>query len=126
MATLIIEGRSFEIAPYKLGSLRRAAPHIDAINAAINSIDSLEGMMENLEHVVAVLSVGLVRVDPTLTPEALGDMVGMDDMPALRDALREVLQESGLTPKGEATAPTAPEVADVGASENSSETSSVN
>lgn len=118
MATLTIEGRSFEIAPYKLGALRKAAPHIDAINAAILSLDTLEGMLESMVHVVGVLAIGLVKIDPALTEDALADMVGMDDMPGLRDAMRDVLSEAGLAPKGEAMAPTAPEAADVGASES--------
>ena len=126
MATLTIEGRSFEIAPYKLGALRKAAPHIDAINAALGSLDTLEGMMDNMEHVVGVLSIGLAKIDPALTPDALADIVGIEDMKALGDALRDILQESGLAPKGEATAPTAPAVADGGASETNLPTSSAN
>lgn len=118
MATLIIEGRSYEIAPYKLGALRKAAPHIDAVNAAIGSLDTIEGMMDNLEHIVGVLSVGLIKLDPALTVEAISDMVGMDDMGALATAFREVLQEAGMTPKGEVAAPTAPKAADVGALES--------
>ena len=34
MALLTIAGRTFDIAPFKLGSLKRAAPLIDRINAA--------------------------------------------------------------------------------------------
>jgi hypothetical protein len=107
MATLTIGGRSFEIAPYKLGALRQAAPHIDAINAAA-SIETIEGLMENAEHIVAILGIGLRKIDASLTPEALDDLIGADDMQMLGTALRDVLAESGLAPKGEATAPTEP------------------
>jgi hypothetical protein len=79
MATLTIGGRSFEIAPYKLGALRQAAPHIDAINAAA-SIETIEGLMENAEHIVAILGIGLRKIDASLTPEALDDLIGADDM----------------------------------------------
>ncbi len=110
MAGLTIAGRSFEIAPYKLGALRRAAPHIDAINAGA-SISTVEGMMENIEHVIGVLAVGLTKIDPAMTAETLLDMVGIDDMAALSTALTDVLQESGLAPKGEAMAPSEPQTA---------------
>lgn len=117
MATLVLGGRSFEIAPYKLGSLRKAAPHIDAINASIRAAEasakdeadlSIAGMFEDTEHVVAVLAIGLQKIDPDLTPEALDDMIGPSDMPALAAALRDILAESGLAPKGEAKAPSEP------------------
>lgn len=106
MATLVIEGRSFEIAPYKLGALRKAAPHIDAINAG-SSIETIEGMIENAEHIVAILAIGLQKVDASLTPEALDDMIGASDLPALGAALSAVLAEAGLAQKGEAQAPAA-------------------
>lgn len=130
MATIVIGGQSYEIAPYKLGALRKAAPHIDAINASVKSLQdaavesaptevsggddpenddfTIVGMFENTEHIVAVLAIGLQKIDPTLTPEALEDMIGINDMPALAVALRDILAESGLAPKGEAMAPPEP------------------
>ena len=116
MASLTIAGRSFEIAPYKLGALRRAAPHIDAINASINAasladddgVISIAALFENTEHIVAVIAIGLQKLDATLTAEVLDDMIGADDMPALGAALRDILAEAGLAPKGEAAAPTEP------------------
>ncbi len=124
MASLVIAGRSFEIAPYKLGALRRAAPHIDAINASINAasladdgVMSITGLFENTEHIVAVIAIGLQKLDATLTAEALDDMIGADDMPALGVALRDILAEAGLAPKGEAGAPIEP-IEPVGASTN--------
>jgi len=116
MATLALGGRSFEIAPYKLGALRRAAPHIDAINASVQALGdgadgapgTITGLLENTEHIVAILAIGLQKIDPELTAEALDDMIGPEDMAALGTALRDVLAESGLAPKGEAKAPSEP------------------
>lgn len=110
MATLVIAGRSFEIAPYKLGALKKAAPHIDAINAG-PSIDTIEGLMDNAAHIVEVLAIGLGKIDASLTVEALDDIIGADDMHALGTALRDVLVESGLAPKGEVAAPSEPAAA---------------
>lgn len=117
MATLVIGGRSYEIAPYKLGALRKAAPHIDAINASVQAMETdgsdvasggIVGLLENTEHIIAIVAIGLQKIDPALTAEALDDMIGPDDMSALGVALRDILAESGLAPKGEATAPTEP------------------
>ena len=105
MATLVIDGRSFEIAPYKLGALRKAAPHIDAINASAHSIESIEGLMENAAHIVAILAIGLGKIDTSLTEDMLDDMIGADDLAAIGVTLRDILVESGLAPKGEASAP---------------------
>jgi len=122
MAKLTIGERSFEIAPFKLGALRKAAPHIDAINASVKALapaddataeDStgdltIVGMFENTEHILAVIAIGLQKIDATLTAEALEDMIGVDDMPTLAVALRDIMLESGLAPKGEAKAPPEP------------------
>ncbi|MDB5582926.1 MAG: hypothetical protein JWR80_8102 [Bradyrhizobium sp.] len=106
MATLIIGGRSFEIAPYAIGRLRRAAPHIDALNALAATgrapeAGGVTGLLENTGHIVAILAIGLERVDPSLTAGALGCMIGPDDMAGLGFALGEILAESGLGPKEE-------------------------
>jgi hypothetical protein len=105
MARLEIGGRAFEIAPYKLGALRRAAPYIDRINANAGALGTIEGMTDSTADIVAVLSIGLQKLDPALTPEALEEMVGFDDLPALRDAFVDVLRESGMRAAGEAPAP---------------------
>jgi len=123
MVAVAIQGQTYEIAPYKLGAMRQAAPHIDAINAQ-GEIESIADMMELAAELVAVLAIGLVKVDPQLTEANLLDRVGPEDMPALYAALNELLVESGLTPKGEAMAPSAPGAE--GASPSNSETSSTN
>lgn len=124
MATLTIAGRSFEIAPYKLGALRKAAPHIDAINVSVKAAEkaakaakeagkttdtttdvSIAGLFENTEHIVAIVAIGLGKIDPAMTADALEDVIGIEDMPALGTALRDILAEAGLAPTGEATAP---------------------
>ena len=114
MAELKIGGRSFEIAPYKLGALRQAAPHIDAINASVKSLKAVEpsddeapsivGLFENTEHLMAILAIGLQKIDPACTAEWLDEVVGPEDMPAIGVAFRKILAESGLVPPGEAKA----------------------
>lgn len=121
MATLVIGGRSFEIAPYMIGALRQAAPIIDVINASFltweekaaaaaennSAADLVAGMLDSIEPLVAFMAIGLQRDDPKLTAEALEKMVGIGDAAALATAYREILAESGFTPKGEAKAPPA-------------------
>lgn len=111
MAKLDIMGRSFEIAPYKLGALRKAAPHIDAINNTAGALTTVAGMVESQQHTLAVLLIGLQKIDPSITAEMLDEEVGIEDIPALIEAFRQIMQESGLSPKGEAPAPVALEAA---------------
>ena len=108
MAHLEIGGRAFELAPYKLAAMRQAAPHIDAINATAGALSTFEGMAVAARSIIEVLCVGLRRVDETLTADAVEEMLDLSDMPKLQTALREVLEESGLRPSGEAEASSAP------------------
>lgn len=119
MARLEIGGRSFEIAPYKLGSLRKAAPFIDRINASAGSLSTIEGMTDSTADILAVLSIGLQKLDPALTVEALEEMVGFDDLDVLREAFVAVLHEAGMKSAGEAKAPVS---APTGASKKRSRT----
>jgi len=108
MARVIISGRAFDLAPYKLAQLRQAAPFIDRINASQGALTSVEGMVSAAGDFLGVLAVGLARIDPSLTLTVLEEMIGLDDVPALRDGGMEVLQESGMI-AGEAPAPIAAE-----------------
>jgi hypothetical protein len=120
MAKVTLGGRDFEIAPYKLGQLRAAAPIIDRINASIPKLTdtkvppTMSDMAASLTDTLAVLYIGIAKADPTVTLEVLEDLVGIGDQAAVLSAFREVMQESGLG-KGEALAP--PLVASEGASE---------
>jgi len=104
MAKIMIGGRAFELAPYKLAQLRQAAPYIDRINATAGALTTVEGMTEAACDFVGVLAIGLGKIDPALTPEALEEMIGLADIGALRDGFMEVLTESGMI-AGEAAAP---------------------
>lgn len=121
MAHLTILGREFDLAPYKLGALRRAAPHIDAMNAIGGALTTMEGMVESASHMIAIVAIGLEKLDPVMTAAHIEDEMGLDDLPALGAAVRDLLAESGLAAKGEAQA-TSPEPEE--ASSSSSETSS--
>jgi hypothetical protein len=114
MATIRILGRDFAIAPYKLGELRRAAPFIDNIQRKTDGSGSLSDLMDSAVDLLNVLSIGLVKVDPILTPDYLEANVSMDEFVGLQTAFVELSEESGLQRKGEAAAPT--EAAPAGAS----------
>lgn len=104
MARVVIAGRAFDLAPYKLGALRQASAYIDRINASQGALSTVEGMVAAAGDFLGVLSVGISRIDPAMTLAALEEIVGIDDIPALRDGFMEVLAESGLV-AGEAPAP---------------------
>ena len=107
MATIHILGRDFVIAPYKLGELRRAAPFIDNIQRKTDGSGSLSDLMDSAVDLLNVLSIGLVKIDPMLTADYLEANVSMDEFAGLQTAFVALSTESGLTRKGEATAPPA-------------------
>lgn len=107
MAKIEIAGRAFELAPLKLGALRRAAPHIDAVNAIAGALSTLEGALEAGRHFIEVLAIAIEKIDPAMTADAIEEMLGIEEIPALQEGFRKLLAESGLAPKGEAQAPSA-------------------
>lgn len=107
MAKIHILGRDFAIAPYKLGELRRAAPFIDNIQRKTDGSGSLSDLMDSAVDLLNVLSIGLVKVDPMLTPDYLEANVSMDEFVGLQTAFVDLSEESGLQRKGEVTAPPA-------------------
>jgi hypothetical protein len=108
MATINLAGRAFELAPYRLGAIRKAAAYLDRINARGVSIDTLEVVLESAHEMCEVLAIGLSKIDPEYTAEWLEDQLGIEDMPALQTAFKEVLVASGLAQKGEAQPLSAP------------------
>lgn len=110
MAKVTIMGRDLEVAPYKIASMRKAAPFIDRINATAGAMTTLEGLTNAAGDLCAVLAIGLVKIDPTLTAEKLEEELGIEDLAALRGAFTAILQESGMQ-AGERPAPSAPEPA---------------
>lgn len=122
MATIALIGRSFEVAPLKLGDLRRVAQHIDAINATAGALTTFEGMAASARSMIEVLAVALQKVDAALTADAIEAEMDLADIPVIGQAFKALLEASGLASKGEAPAPSAP--ATEGASETSSDASS--
>jgi hypothetical protein len=107
MATALIGGRTYSVAPFKLRELRRAAPHIDAVSAlaAAGRLSTVEGVAMAARDMLAVLAVGLdgVSVDELEAQASLGDLAG------LRETFDQVLLEAGLKrPEGEAVGEGAP------------------
>jgi hypothetical protein len=111
MAKLNIMGRDFEIAPYKIAQMRRAAPYIDLINSTGGAMTkpgatmSIEELTEVAGYFVGFLSIGVIKVDPTITVAALEEDVGIGDLEGMRLAFTDILVESGLVARGEAAAP---------------------
>jgi hypothetical protein len=108
MAEITLMGRSFEIAPLKLGDLRKVAKHIDAINATAGALTTFEGMVESSRSMIEVLAVAVQKIDATLTADAIEEATELADIPVIGEAFKILLQESGLAPKGEAPAPSEP------------------
>lgn len=106
MVTVTLSGRDFDVAPYKLGSLRKAAPIVERINTIAGSLTTFEGAIEAGCELAALVSIGLVKLDPTLTAEALQEQLGIEDMSAIQKAATDILTASGII-QGEARAPTA-------------------
>ena len=117
MTKLTIGAREFDLAPYKLGQLKKAAPILDRINANGGDIENMTGLTGALEDIVAVLAIGIAKVDPEATLDWIEDNVGIEDQAQLQAAFMELMRESGLASKGEAPAPLTPaEAATAGAS----------
>jgi hypothetical protein len=116
MVTLELEGRDpVAVAPFKLAQLRAAAPFVDRLNELVQAtsklkteskVPTLEATMELLHVTVQIIAVGTAKADPSLTADALEEIVGMDHLASLQLAVFELLAQSGLGPnKGEASAP---------------------
>lgn len=100
--------------PLNFCALRKAAPHIDAINAGGGGFlmgpdgsmpaNAMQTMVELASAMIAVVALAVQRVDPAVTPESLEEALSFADMANLRIAFRDVLLASGLS-SGEAEAP---------------------
>lgn len=108
MAQLEILGRAFELAPLKLGDLRKVAPHIDQINQTAGALTTLGGLSEATRSMIEILAVALARIDEEITADAIEDACDLADIPKIQTAIKDLLEASGLAPKGEVTAPSAP------------------
>jgi hypothetical protein len=108
MAIVHILGRDFDVAPYKIADLRKAAPALDRINSASGSLATIEGLVGSLGDIAEVIAVGTAKADPTMTAEFIENNAGLPDMNDLRDALKAIMAVSGMAPAtGEAPAPSA-------------------
>jgi len=147
-AVVKLLGRDWEIAPYKLGSMIKAAEFVDAVKtrnekiverlgAHVESGDtaddlrvkalqiaagtSLVEMMATIKDAVSVLHIGIAKLDPSVTVEQLLDDIDNtpEAMTSIIEAMNAVLGQSGMRP-GELMAPVQVEDAP-GASELPSE-----
>jgi hypothetical protein len=115
MTEITIGGRAFELAPFRLGGLRRAAAYLDRINARAATFDpenplaaGLEGALDSARDMCEVLAIALMKVDPACTADWIEEQLGIDDILELQQQFREVLIASGLAKKGEAQAVSEP------------------
>ena len=119
MTAITLMGRSFEIVPLKLGELRKAAKHIDAINESAGALSTFEGMVTSARSMIEVLAIALAKIDASMTADVIEDATELGDIPIIGAAFKALLEVSGLAPTGEAPAPSEP--ATEGASQSSSE-----
>ena len=141
-AVVHILGRTFQLAPYKLGQMLEAAPILDAQQARTAAIGDRAGIailptdsadvrqaksqqvtaamttaeaLEQAADAIRILHIGIARIDPAITVQAMLDDIDptADGIGAIIAAMFAVLGHSGMT-QGEAPAPT-PEAAGAGA-----------
>jgi hypothetical protein len=135
MVMITMLGRDFDIAPYSLGDMLKAAPFADAQQARQRSIEERAGVqylpddedeirvikareiaryqtvgetMQGLADSVRILHIGIAKLDPSITVDDLID--GVEPSPnsfqAIYSAAMAVMHASGLQP-GESPAPAA-------------------
>jgi hypothetical protein len=92
MATLTLGGRAYEIAPFRLRELRRAAPHIDRLAGRRAPLDTVAAVAETAADMLAVIGCGL----PDEEAEALVARVSLAELEAVRAAFDQVMAEAGL------------------------------
>lgn len=114
MAMITLLGRDFDVAPYKIGTLRQAAPIIDRINANITDT-SLTALTNSAGDLCAFLAIGIGKLDPSVTAATLEDELGIDDLPTLRAAFLTILAASGFEMR-EGNVPAASDASDPAAS----------
>ncbi len=99
MAKATIGGVDYEVRPFKLREVRKAAPLIDAINerrrvAAVSLVDAGDGLFDLL----GVIAVG---IDGT-TAEDLEEKLERSEWTGLTVTFNEILVEAGFKAAGEA------------------------
>lgn len=115
---LEVGGRPFEVAPFKLGELRKAAPHIDRMNDLMKIVedgrkaeppqDPPMAVLADLMHELCeICAIGLGKIDPEMNCDWLEDQIDLSFIMSLQEAVIALLRSSGLAPKGEAQAPSA-------------------
>jgi hypothetical protein len=104
---LVIGAAAYDIRPYRLCEVRRAAPHIDRVIAHAKSGDlSLAATSVAALDMLAAMAVGIDGV----TAEELEAAMGVADLAAVRDAFNAMLVEAGFTAPGEGEPAQAPAV----------------
>jgi hypothetical protein len=96
MAKLTLGDVDYNLAPFKLGMLRRVAPLLDKIKQRTMA-ETAACAAEGMADVVEVLALALAKEYPAMTVEHLeDDLIGVGDFPAVRAAFFELMQESGM------------------------------
>lgn len=146
-AVVTLLGRDWEIAPYKLGSMIKAAEFVDSAKARNEAVaerlgihvlatdtpdqvhvkalqiahnTTLVEMMATMQDAVAVLHIGIAKIDPSVTVEQMLDDI--DNTPEafakIIVGMNAVLGQSGMK-LGEMTAPAVAEDAPGASGESS-------
>lgn len=115
MATVIeIGGKSYDVPPFMLAELERAAPHLDVLNELEpefraarqgGKVPSLTTQFRMLRAQVEILAVGIGLVDPSVTADQIMGQVNFSFIPSLGAAVNALMVSAGIQNAGEAKAP---------------------
>jgi|SRR5690606_3472510 len=86
-------GNGVKLRPLDLNDLARIEDEFGSTEAFEKSLKT--GSVRNIRKVLWIL---MVRDDPGLTEEQVGQMFTMDSMPRIHDALQQVLSVAGNSP----------------------------
>lgn len=125
MAKCVIGGVAYEVAPFGFKKLRKAAKHIDLVQALLAGINEDEPSMVDLTEVgQQVLEIVVIGVDdPAVTIDTLADSAKMSEIQALTGFFTEVMTEAAGGPEA-AGEPAPPPLADPGSPQINSSTES--
>ena len=102
------DGKELELYPLRLSDLQR----LQAKLGPMAGWDKAEARakLEDLETILFILWLAVRRnaAAKDWTPEQVGDLFGIEDLDALRQAIEHVFESSGLTKKAAAAGATGP------------------
>ncbi len=102
------DGQELELYPLRLSDIQRLKAKLGPITSW--GTDEVKAKIEDLETILFILWLAVRRnaAAKDWTPEQVGDLFGIEDLDALRQAIEHVFESSGLTKKAAAAGATGP------------------